>query len=349
MRRTTCLSLLGVALYAAAGCEAEPDYPEHSLDGITVFVEFNDPICGGTFDWIESRLRWLEHVTGLPVAQPPIEYYWLREDVHRYCDFGACGKTIEDRMYSPLELFTHELVHGHMAQLGVPRPWLAEGMARMFEDTRWSLPPYILTPTAMLEQDKALGLDYDSAASFVRFLRDRHGMPALLELYAALDGVDAAGTPDVFLAVLGEDWDAAESAYLPAYTPNYVGAINCEFPVLEPAGDTWTLPVTSPCEDAATIGPYLGWAEEDTPSSRRHVILEVPAAGTYTVTMTSSAITSLDIIDCDDAPDDISWYDTRVREEIELSPGRKRLTIITDIADEALGEVVLKGPKTAGS
>jgi len=346
MRGTTFLPLLGIALCAAAGCEAEPDYPEYPLDGITVFVGFDEPICGGTFDWIEARLRWLERVTGLPVAQPPIEYYWLREDVHRYCDFGACGKTIEDRMYSPLELFDHELVHGHMAQLGVPRPWLAEGMATMFEDRRASLPPYILSPTAMLEEDKALNLDYDSAASFVRFLRDRYGMPALLELYGALDGVDVAGTPGVFLAVLGESWDAVESAYLPAYTPNFVGAINCEFPVLAPAADAWTLPIASPCEDAAVIGPYLGWSEADTPSARRQVILEVPAAGTYAVTMTSSAVTSLDIIDCGDAPDDISWYDAQVSEEIELSPGRKRLTIVTDIADEAVGEVVVSGPLT---
>jgi hypothetical protein len=338
--------LLGVALCAAVGCEPDPDYPEYPLDGIKVFVGFDEPICGGTFDWMEARLRWLESVTGLPIAQPPIEYYWLREDVKDYCDFGACGITLGDRMYSPLELFDHELVHGHMAQLGVPRPWLAEGMARMFEDTRWTLPPYILTPMAMLEESNAFNLDYNSAASFVRFLRDRFGMPALLELYAALDRVDVEGTSDVFLAVLGEDWDAVESAYLPAYTPNFVGAINCDFPVLAPAGDTWTLPVASPCEDAATVGPYLGWVASDTPASERYVILEIPAAGTYTVTMTSSAGTSVNIIDCGDAPEYFSRHDTRLNETIELSPGRKRLKITTDIADEAVGEVVLSGPLT---
>jgi hypothetical protein len=170
-------------------------------------------------------------------------------------------------------------------------------------------------------------------------------MPALLELYAALDGVDAEGTPDVFLAVLGEEWDEVESAYLAAYTPGFVGAINCDWPVLAPVADTWTLPVTSPCEDASTIGPYLGWAKEDTPASERHVILEVPTAGTYTVTMTSSANASVNIIDCGDAPDYFSGYDTRLGEEIELSPGRKRLTVTTDIADDAVGEVALIGPR----
>lgn len=349
MRRTPLRSALAIALCGAAGCEADPEYPEYPLDGITVFVGFDEPICGGTFDWIESRLRWLADETGLPVADPSIRYYWLREDVHRYCDTGACGTTIGDRMYSPLELFTHELVHGHMAQLGVPRPWLAEGMARMFEDTRWSLPEYILTPTAMLEEDEPLDLDYDSAASFVGFLRDRYGMPTLLDLYAALDGVDVEGTSAVFLSVLGEDWDAVESAYLPAYMPGgFVGSLNCDFPVVAPVADTWTVSVATPCEDAATVGPYLGWSNEDTPASERHVILEVPTAGTYTVTMTSSAKTSINVEACGDAPGYFSWYDTQIGEEIELSPGRKRLTITSDIADDAVGEVVLTGPLAPG-
>jgi len=65
------------------------------------------------------------------------------------------------------------------------------------------------------------------------------------------------------------------------------------------------------------------------------VILEISAPGTYAVTMTSSAKTSINVED---------WHDKQLGEEIELSPGRKRLTIVSDIADEAVGEVVLSGP-----
>ena len=343
MNRATLLYLLGTSLCgAAAGCESDPQLPEYPLDGITVFVGFNEPICGGTFDWIEARLRWLEGETGLAAADPPIQYYWLREDVHDYCSFGACGITIDDRMYSPLELFTHELVHGHLSQLGVPRPWLAEGMARMLEDTWRSVSDPPMTPTTMLGKSESLGLDYNSAASFVRYLRDRFGMPAVLELYAALDRVDAQATPDVFLVVLGEDWDSVEDAYLAAFTPASVGTINCDFPEIAPEAATWTFAVASPCEDAATIGPFLGWVDTDTPHSERYVTLEIPEDGIYTVTMTSSAKISVDLIDCDDPLEYYSRYDARLNEEIELVPGRKRLTILTDIADEAVGEVVLR-------
>lgn len=327
---------------AVAGCASDPVYPEYPLDGITVFVGFEEPICGGTFDWMEGRLRWLETETGLAASVSPIQYYWLREDVFDYCPTGACGSATDNRIYSPLELFSHELVHAHLVQLGLPRPWLAEGMAQMLEDSRWSVPDPPMTPSKMLAQSGALGVDYDSAASFVRYLRDRFGMPALLELYGALDRVDAKATPDVFLAVLGEDWRSVEEAYMATFTPVPVGALNCDFPVLVPEAGTWTLPVASPCEDGATIGPFLGLDASFIPASKRSVVVEIPEAGIYTLTMTSSVDVAVDIIACDEPLRGYSRYDTQVNESIEFVPGRKRLEISMYIADEAVGQVVLR-------
>ena len=324
----------------AVGCASDPEYPEYPLDGITVFVGFDEPICSGTFAWIEGRLRWLETETGVAASVPPIQYYWLREDVIDYCPTGACA--VRNKIYTPLELFSHELVHGHLAQLGRPRPWLAEGMAQMLEDSRWSVPDPPMTPSRMLAQSDSLGLDYDSAASFVRYLRERFGMPAVIELYAALDDVDAQATPDVFLAVLGEDWRSVEEAYMTAFTPVRVGSINCDFPMLAPEEGTWTLPVASPCEDAATIGPFLGWRDSSTPYSARSVILEIPEAGIYTLTMTSSSDISIEIIACDEPLRGFSRYASQVEQALEFVPGRKRLMISTYIADEAVGEVVLR-------
>ena len=348
MHRATLLLFLRLGLCgAAAGCGSDPEYPEYPLDGITVLVGFDEPICGGTFDWMEARLRWLETETGLAASVSPIEYYWLREDVFDYCPTGACGSATDNSIYSPLELFSHELVHGHLIQLGLPRPWLAEGMAQMLEDSRWSVPDPPMSPSKMLAQSSALKLDYDSAASFVRYLRDRFGMPAVIELYAALDRVDAEATPDVFLAVLGEDWKTVEEAYTATFTPVSVGSLNCDFPVLAPAGGIWTLPIASPCEDAATVGPFLGLDASFTPYSERYVIVEVPEAGIYTLTMTSSADTSIYLIACDEPLGGFSRYATQVEQAIEFVPGRKRLTISTYIADEAVGEVVLRREPSA--
>ena len=343
--RTTRLHVLGLGICGiTAGCEAAAPLPDYPLDGITVYVGFDEPVCGGTFHWIEERLRWLEVETGLPASASPISYYWLREDVYDHCPSGACASASDNTIYTPLELFSHELVHGHLAQLGLPRPWLAEGMARMFEDTRWDVPDHPVTPSRMLETNKTFDLDYESAASFVRYLRDRFSMAAVLELYAALDQVDAQATPEVFLAVLGEPWGVVEAAYLATYTPISVGSINCDFPELASEGGTWTFPVASLCEDTASIGPFLGWVDTDTPRTERYVTLEIPEAGVYSLKVTSSAIISIGLIACDEPLRPYSRYETRLDEEIELVPGRKRLMISSDIADEAVGEVILRGP-----
>ena len=185
-------------------------------------------------------------------------------------------------------------------------------MAELLQDERWSLSEYITTPSLLVAVDKPQQLDYEAAASFVRYLRVRFGMPALLELYAALDDVDAQGTPDVFLAVLGVDWDDVEGGYYVTYSPDAVGSINCDFPELAPEAGAWTIPVDSPCEDAGTIGPFLGWYESDIPYSERYVTLNVPEAGVYTVSLTSSADVSIVLIDCDEPLEYYSRYDSRL-------------------------------------
>ena len=343
MQRSVLRHLLGLALCgAAAGCQPAPPLAAYPLDGITVLVGFDEPICGGTFDWIESRLRWLVAETGLPASKAPIRFYWTREDTAEHCPpiSGGCAKG--SRLYSPIEVLSHEMVHGHLAQLGSPRPWLSEGMAELLQDVRWDLDDEITLPSAMIEVSKPQLLDYEAAASFVRYLRDRFGMPALLELYAALDGVSARGTPDVFLAVLGVQWDNVESGYLAAYRPDAVGSINCDFPEVTPEAGAWTIAVDAPCEDAATIGPFLGWYDSDIPYSGRYVTLDIPEPGVYSVSLTSSADVALTLMDCDVPGEYYVWYDTSVDEAIEMAPGRKRLLIQANIADDAVGEVVLR-------
>ena len=343
MQRLALRYLLGLGLCgAAAGCQSDPPLADYPLDGITVFVGFDEPICGGTFDWIEARLRWLVAETGLPASEAPIRYYWTREDTAEHCSSIAGGCAKGSRIYAPLEVLSHEMVHGHLSQLGLPRPWLTEGIAELLQDERWELSEAITLPSALLKVSEPQLLDYEAAASFVRYLRDRFGMPALLELYAALDGIDVQGTPDVFRAVLGVTWDDVESGYLATYMPVPVGSINCDFPELAPEAGAWTIPVDSPCEDAGTIGPFLGWYDTDIPFSERYVTLNVTEAGVYTVSLTSSADVSIVLIDCDEPLEYYSRYDSRLDDAIEMAPGRKRLVIGADIADAAIGEVVLR-------
>ena len=75
--------------------------------------------------------------------------------------------------------------------------------------------------------------------------------------------------------------------------------------------------------------------------------VEIPEAGIYTLTMTSSVDTAVDIIACDEPLRGFSRYATQVEQSIEFVPGRKRLKIVTYIADEAVGEVVLRREPSA--
>src|SRR5687767_3042095 len=130
MHRGTLLCLFGLGLGGgAAGCEPDRPLVRYPLEGITVLVGFDEPICGGTFDWIEGRLRWLAAETGLPASDAPIQYHWTREDTDARCPPVAGGCAYGGRIYSPIEVLSHELVHAHLARLGSPRPWLEEGMA----------------------------------------------------------------------------------------------------------------------------------------------------------------------------------------------------------------------------
>ena len=108
MQRSALRHLLGFGLCgAAAGCQGAPPLTDYPLDGITVFVGFDEPICGGTFDWIEARLRWLVAETGLPASEAPIRYYWTRGDTAEHCSSLAGGCAKGSRLYAPLEVLSH--------------------------------------------------------------------------------------------------------------------------------------------------------------------------------------------------------------------------------------------------
>ncbi len=338
--------LIGISLLGL-GCAEDEPYTVYALDGITVLTDFDEPICGGTFAWMENRLRLLVAETGLPASATPIRYYWLRDAVFDFCPSGSCA--LGNRIYTPLEVFSHELVHGHFSQLGRPRSWLVEGMAAMLEDKNRlpNDPPQ--PPSQMLAIDEPIDLYYQDAGSFVRHLRNRFGMPRLLELYAALDRVDVDQTRTVFRQVLGVDWDDVEADYLAGYVPELVGLLDCDFPVLTPEGDTWTLPVTSTCDDPSAIGPFLGWFEDDAPYPpylRHHVIVDIEEAGTYLFGIRSSTKIGASLKRCAADLEGHGLYMDDGGILIELAPGRWRLMIDPTIDDASSGEVILQGPRS---
>jgi hypothetical protein len=59
-------TVIWVSLVSAC---ARDDAEHHYLDGLKVIEDFDEPICAGTFAFLERRLSMLERATGL--STPP--------------------------------------------------------------------------------------------------------------------------------------------------------------------------------------------------------------------------------------------------------------------------------------
>ena len=59
-----------------AAC-ARDDAERYDLGGLVVVGDFDEPICGGTFAFFESRLSMLERETGLPRDPRGLVFHWI--------------------------------------------------------------------------------------------------------------------------------------------------------------------------------------------------------------------------------------------------------------------------------
>ena len=231
-----------MAAWSLLGCACAPDDAQrYDLGGLTVIEDFDEPICAGTFPYFERRLRWLGQETDLPRDPRGLTYRWYLDQtqVEEACSFSLGGCTKGRTIFGNLIAFSHELVHAHLARLGSPRVWLEEGMATMLEDERSGAPHSLFTPSVMMRIDDALELDYDAASAFTTYLRDRYGMPSLLDYYEASADTDAAMSLAIFEEVLGDTFADVEADYLDGGLPDTSGSLECDGPDVAWGSERW--------------------------------------------------------------------------------------------------------------
>ena len=290
-------SAVAWTLFACA-CERD-DATRYELDGLTVIQDFGEPICAGSFDYFERRLRWLEQETGLPRDPQGLSYRWLfdRAAVEAACNLSLGGCTKGRVMFGDLIVFSHELVHAHLSRLGRPRPWLIEGMATMLEDKRNDAPQPLFTPSVMVEIDDGRDVDYDAAGAFTSYLRERYGMALLLDYYAASAGTDAAASIEVFADVFGDPFADVEAEYLAGGLPATSGSLECDGLDVAWDGATWEHTFRLSCDEPGSIGPQR--SEDDAGSYLWSKVTMTAPAGWISIELDASGPSWISVLECE--------------------------------------------------
>ena len=312
-----------LAVWALLACAcAREDAERHQLGGLVVVEDFDEPICAGTFAFLERRLAMLERETGLPRDPRGLIFHWIyeRDEISSRCDelAGACAAGRD--FYGQLESFSHELVHAHLSRLGRPRVWLSEGMAVMLEDKFLADPDPMATPSEMLSVDDARGLDDSSAGAFTAHLRDRYGMAHLLEYYEASAGADPESAVETFSDVFGDDFATVEADYLANFAATAVAILDCDVAEVAWSGDTWSHSFDLTCDDPSSIGPQQ-WIDDPKRSQLWSGVVLTASAGWFTFDLAASGPAWITILRCD-APEGVYLWVDEPRTDAYLTGGR---------------------------
>jgi hypothetical protein len=179
----------------------------------------------------------------------------------------ACAFPRSDVIYSSVIPAEHELVHIELE--GWPPSLVREGAAEVFG----SMDHFNLVNEPSIEvladERQILRPDYQAAGRFSRFIIDRFGLDAYLDLYVGLDGVEGrsaveAGVAEVLgvgLSSLVEDFDEQRTCDLDRWR---FYDVECSVLPLTPwqDADHWSTTVDLTCDAPDVIGPRddIVWA-----------------------------------------------------------------------------------------
>lgn len=334
-RVTTAWALL------ACAC-GHDDAERHDLDGLVVVEDFDEPICAGTFTYLERRLGALERATGMDRDPLGLTFHWFyeRDEIPATCGAlaGACAPGRD--FFGQLHSFSHELAHAHLFRLGRPRVWLREGMATMLEEDFSGQPDPGVTPSDMLPLEDPRGLDYTAAAGFTVYLRDRYGMPQLLDYYAASDEADVDGSLSIFRDIFGDDFSVVEADYLASDKTTAIGLPDCDVADVAWSGETWTHSFPLTCDDPTTIGLQQSLDEPERALLWSGVTMTAPAGG-FAFSLEASGPAWISIIRCD-RPELVFLSTDAPQTDVALEGGRYLVSADAFVDTESSATVTVR-------
>ena len=239
-------AIVGTALVIAAGaCGGSPTSPSVSLTEQIVtehFVFHYSPGDAVDTKWQEAFHAWA--VAQLGVTPPTITYNKYRDRAQMgaltgHGNTNGYAELPQNTLHTIWPTDNHEVVHVYVGPWGFPVALFVEGMAvahqtnpaagdfvpkwggtpihsaaRQFRASGQLIPIASLAETAAFRARNDL-ITYPESGSFVRFLIDTEGVPAMRRLFGAMaNDAPLATVRSAFLNVYGFTLDEAEARWL---------------------------------------------------------------------------------------------------------------------------------------
>ena len=351
---TACLAI------GQSACGDGLDLPplRYQTEHLLIGTDFEQPVCQGSLSRLERHVKDLERWLGIAVDRK-LELYW-------YAGSPPCATEHAEGCYdidsgvirTTYSAAQHELAHAVSHLWGHPDRFYSEGVAEAFSGERSSF--------GSAQPSKSLGLSghvpTKSAAHFVRWLYERQGSMPLSVLFQNSVRTNEASARRAFVDAYAESIEEVETRYYAEAPEYYPGLSWCfdDLEVLPWEAGFWRHTVDLDCASEHTLGSgtlsrTVGFDVE----IGGQYTFEVDAPGRVYVTTCQTAVIGKGQSDLvEDSPvgeepggevySSGTWITPGVPEELELAPGRYRVTIEAAEADRAEVRLYL-GPRLSGT
>lgn len=336
---------------ATAACGEDVDLPpiRYQTEHLLVGTDFEQAVCKGSLSRLERHVVDLEKRLDITVGHQ-FELYW-------YADVPPCATEHAAGCYdidsgvirTTYSAAQHELAHAVSHLWGHPDRFYSEGVAEAFSGERSGF--------GSAQPSKSLGLTghvpTKSAAHFVRWLYERQGAHPLRVVFENSVRDNRESARRAFVDAYAQSIEQLEARYYAEAPEYYPGLTWCfdDLEVLPWQGEFWRHTVALDCASDHTLGngTLLRTVGFDVDRAGRYTF-EVDAPGrAYVSTCQTSVIGKgeSDLTEHSPVAEEPggeryslgTWITPGVPEELELEPGRYRVTIEvaqTDPADVRL-------------
>jgi hypothetical protein len=341
-------------------CGDGPDLPpiRYRTEHLLIGTDFEQRVCQGSLSRLERHVTDLERRLEITVDRE-IELYWYAGTPPCATEHAAGCYDIDSRIIrTTYSAAPHELAHAVSHLWGHPDRFYSEGVAEAFSGARSSF--------GSAQPSRSLGLSghvpTKSAAHFVRWLYENEGPAPLRVLFQSSARENAARAREAFVDAYARSIEEMERRYYAEAPEYYPGLSWCfdDLEILPWDGDFWRHTVELDCASEHTLGE--GTLERTVGFDVVHggkYTFEVDAPGRVHITTCQTAVIGKgepDLVEGAPVGEEPGgevyssglWITPGLPEELELAPGRYRVTIEADQADRADVRLYL-GPRLSGT